>query len=623
MMTLNIKQSFQTQLKTSSILTKSGSFVLPAIMAATFSTSGAQASSLEDAVRAALLTNPEVGIVAEDRRAVQSQLDQAKGGYLPTIDLNLAGGFGTLSDPASRARETAEIEDSEWVSMPRYESGLTLRQMIFDGFATDAAVERQGSRVVSASRRVRETSEFVAINAIEAYLEALRQQELTDLAKVNVKQHADHLEVTRRKVDGGAATVADIQQAQSRLATAESTLVSAQTRLRDSFATYTRIIGEEPEALSRPSAPEWALPGNLETAVGQAMTNNPSVSVAKADVDTALSEYRATQTGFLPNVGLKLEGIANRNVDGVRGGDYDASAMVEVSYNLFNGNRDVNLRHEFTARIGEARQRHNRALRFAEEEMRLAWNAMLSARDSSVVQRNEVDANARVRDTYGQQFDLGSRSLLELLDSENELFLASGNLTTTEYLNIFSVYRVLSTSGLLMSTLDVANIEEANTDLDPVEFLETDMSKYVAPTEQPKEIDLDKFEDDEMLSPEGSVLDPNASSSLDISTDNTVKAAAVEVTAPVMETASVVEPTPVPAVEAAAIIEAAPVAAPVAAAPAPAVTAEVAPMAEEIVPTISEANVGGDFNNLFEQDMAPVDNILSPLSMNNTVDVNG
>lgn len=426
----------------------------------------ALAVSIEEAVRAALQTNPDIGIVIENRRATEFELEQARAGYLPTLDFRGAFGAQTTNDPTTR--DESRLGGSEWKNMPRYESSLTLSQMLYDGAATSSAVEHQESRVISSARRVRETSELIALDAIEAYLEALRQRSLTSLAEDNVRLHELTLDLVAKKAAGGAATIADVQQAQSRLATAEATLEDARARLLDADATYFRVVGEDPKELSRPVPPVWALPDAVEDAIGVALQNNPTISVAKADLQSAVAEYSGTESAFHPTVDLEVTASADRGVDGVRGAEYDGTAMVVMRYNLFNGFADVNRRQEFIARIGEARQRYNREVRLAEEQMRLAWNALESAGRQVAALTREVEANDAVRKTYRKQFDLGGRSLIELLDSENDLFLSKGQLISKQYLEIFATYRILATSGLLLSALDVPGLEQARSTLDPV-----------------------------------------------------------------------------------------------------------------------------------------------------------
>ncbi len=443
---------------------RSAGVALCALSVLALSAGNAGAVSLREAVRSALQTNPDIGIVAENQRAVEYEVDQAVGQYYPVIDYTGSGGYEATRDGTSFER--GEGEGS--FGMPTYSSTVTLTQTLFDGRATDADVMRQESRLISATRRVRETSEFVGLDAIEAYLESLRQRELAQIAEENVRSHEFILELVEQKAAGGAATTADVQQVESRLAAAQATLTEAEAELRDADATYVRVIGESPRNLVRPVPPVWALPDTLEEAVALSLRNNPTVAVTRADLETTRQEFRSGRAAMWPTVNLELSGNAARNEDGSRGADISGSALIRVDYNLFRGFRDSNRVQELIHRIGESRQRHNRALRLTEEEMRIAWNSLTSARDRLAAQRREVEANDRVQQTYRQQFDVGGRNLLELLDAENELFIARGNLVTTEFLEIFSIFRILATGGVLMSVMDVPQLGEGRSEYEPI-----------------------------------------------------------------------------------------------------------------------------------------------------------
>lgn len=499
------------------------------------------AVSLEEAVRAAIQTNPDMGIVVENRRATEYELEQAKGDYLPSLDFRGAAGYQTTNDEVSRSGP-----GDPWDNGPRYESSLTLKQMLFDGNATDSAVALRESRVISSARRVRDTSVQIAADAIQAYLEAIRQRKLTELAEENVRLHELTLDMVAKKAAGGAATIADVQEAESRLATAQATLEDSRARLRDADATYFRVMGEQPEDLRRPTPPSWALPDGLEVAIETALRNNPGIAVAKADLEAAVNEYRGTESSFYPTLDLELTASANRGVDGERGHEYDGTAMVVMRYNLFNGFKDQNRRKEFIARVGESRQRYNREVRLTEEEMRLAWNAWESAGRQIEALAREVQANDAVRKTYRKQFDLGARSLIELLDAENDLFLSKGQLISKQYLEIFAVYRILAGSGTLLSALDVLHLEQAHTGLDPVTPMavdpadregaagptltdeeleelaplvspELEQQEPPAPTLEPEALDPEApvlEPAPELLEPEPEVLDPDQDASL-------------------------------------------------------------------------------------------------------------
>lgn len=464
------------------------------------SSTAAYGIDLADAVSTALQTNPDVGIVVEDQRAISEELNQAYSGYYPVIDLSASQGPEWTNNTTTRAR-VQEPGEGETIRLPAFQSSLSISQMLFDGYETFYEIERQKARTISASRRVRETSEFIALDAIEAYLESLRQRELVLLAEENIAVHEQTLELVRVKAEGGAATVADIQQTESRLAAAEATLTEAQSRLKDADATYIRIIGETPTTLVRPIPPLWALPNSVEAAINTALQNNPTIAVNRADVAASRAEYDGSKSSFLPNVEFEVTGTADRNLEGTRGGDYEATAFVTVNYNLFNGFQDHHTRKELMARIGETRQRLNRAIRLTEEEMRLAWNARTSALERVGAQTREAEANDQVRQTYRQQFDLGGRNLLELLDAENELFITRGNLISSEFAELFAAYRILATGGILVATLDSQILKEAQHPEDPVPSVQIDLEPSLQPFEAPSTTD-------------GDVLDPSLDAGL-------------------------------------------------------------------------------------------------------------
>ena len=116
-------------------------------------------STLRDAVAIGVSTNPEYGVVAASRRATDEELNQGEALYLPSIDMNGDTGYEYSDDPGTRGG----LDDDDTESMWRYEVGLTLTQMLFDGFETKYEVERQEARVASSANRVRETAELVGL----------------------------------------------------------------------------------------------------------------------------------------------------------------------------------------------------------------------------------------------------------------------------------------------------------------------------------------------------------------------------------------------------------------------------------------------------------------------------
>jgi adhesin transport system outer membrane protein len=433
-----------------------GGRILTALLAPLVVITGAGAVTLEDSVRATLETNPEIGVVQANREAIDQELRQARALYLPSIDLRGAAGPEYTDSPTTRNQRGDDTE-----TLLRLESQITLSQLLFDGFATQSEIARQISRIDSAAFRVQEAAEFVALDAIEAHLEILRNQDLVELARENLEEHQRILGLVRELEGQGASSIADVRQSEARIAAAETSLATAIGNLRDAEALYISVVGMQPEVLEEPLVPVAAVPESRETAAAKAAVNSPTVLIANADIDVAKAELRGSRAGYYPRFDLELGAAANRNVDGVEGRDVAAQALLVLRYNLFRGGADIAREREAFARLSEARQALGQVQRDAEEEARIAYNALTTARARIESLRAAVEAQRATRDVYAQQFDLGQRSLLDLLDAENELFVARSNLTTAQYTEIFGVYRVLAVIGDLLMTLDIDRPKES------------------------------------------------------------------------------------------------------------------------------------------------------------------
>ena len=333
--------------------------------------------------------------------------------------------------------------------------------MLFDGFATDAEVERQRARVDSAAYRVHEAAEFVALDAIEAHLDILRNQEIIALNELNVAQHERILGQVADLEESGRGDIADVRQTEARLSRAQENFAISRGNLADAIATYQRIVGERPSELDRDDPPIAAIPPTAEDAAGIASVNSPTVMIAAADVDVAAAEVRGSRSGFYPRFDVELGAFTGDDRDRVKGSDLDASALVVMRYNVFRGGGDMALEREAFHRANEARANLRRARRSAEEEARISYNALETARNRTAALERKAEAQRQTRDAYKIQFEVGGRrDLLDVLDAENELFLDRVNLTTARYTEEFAVYRVLTIVGELLNTMDIARPRE-------------------------------------------------------------------------------------------------------------------------------------------------------------------
>jgi len=426
-----------------------------AISITLLSSSMLSAATLQEAVDAAVKTNPDVLAASNERNAVSKEVNQAKAGYFPTLDLAIGTGFESTDSPSTRGNNDHNKE-----RMNRDEASLNLRQMLFDGMATKNEVRRHTARTNSRAYSVFGAAENTGLESVNAYLNVLRRQGLVDLASTNLEAHERTHDQIRLRSERGVGRKADMDQSQGRVSLAKANLISEESNLRDQETDYLRVVGIVAEDLSAPQSPSSLIPETVEEAIAIALENHPTLKSANADVESANAQHDTALSPFYPRVDFELGATANNDIDGVDGHNSDLTAMFRLRYNLFNGGKDKARREETAHLINQSAEIRNNTQRQVEQSVRLSWNALQTVKNQMVFFKSHVESSESSRDAYQQQFSLGQRTLLDLLDSENEVFVARQSLVNAQYDELYASYRVLNSMGALLESLEV-NLPEA------------------------------------------------------------------------------------------------------------------------------------------------------------------
>ena len=227
-----------------------------------------------------------------------------------------------------------------------------------------------------------------------------------------------------------------------------------QRNAKNGRAEFFRIIGENPNDLVDPD-PITGLPGTLAQALEIAYGNNPGLKAAEAELAAAEASRKQAKSGYHPRVDLELGVTRNEDVDGSVGANDDESALVRMTYNVYRGGADKARSNEAEAREFAAREtlRSNRAA--VEEDVTLIWNEL-----QDIIMRLEyleahVVATEEVLEVYNEQLSLGKRTLLDLLDVQNELLRARIAYISGQYVELLARYRVLTSTGQLLPTMGI------------------------------------------------------------------------------------------------------------------------------------------------------------------------
>jgi adhesin transport system outer membrane protein len=402
---------------------------------------------LRDAIQSAINTNPEIRQAVANRVATQEELNQGKGLWYPRVSVEGSAGVRNLKNPTRRNLGIAS--NTLWP----IEGDLIVDQLLFDSGGREAEIRRQASRTDAAAARVEERSEFVALNVSRTYIDYLLQQRLVAIAQDNVTFHEKLAADLREGVSKGSISVADQQQAEERLQAARAKVTEAREDLEAAGISFQTLTGMPVDSVSLPPDVSQCMPATLADAEQTARDNNPRVREAIADLNTAREEIRAAEAKLGPRFNLEGRARAGHDIDGFEGRTTDLQALGVIRWDLYNGGiKEANVREQ-KARADEVHGRLFERTRTAEEDVRNAWSRL----QNQTALATELETQSRISDdlllSYREQFNIGRRSLLDVLDAQNTRYNVQAQAETARLAKLYAQYRVLAAENRLIDCL--------------------------------------------------------------------------------------------------------------------------------------------------------------------------
>jgi adhesin transport system outer membrane protein len=416
--------------------------------------------SLEQAVAYSLDTNPEIQAAFTRFKVSEKQVEQAEAGYYPTIDLT--GGIGYEYTDSPSTRRSADGDDSE--QLARRELGANLTQSLFSGFSTSSEVDRTSYATSAEQWRLHAVAEDLALEIAKVYLSLIQAEELVSLSEKNLESHTAIYDQIKERTDSGFSSKADLSQISGRLAQAQSNLIAAKNNYLDAKTSFYSVVNQAPENLVIPQPDRNFLPATEAEGLELALKNNPSVSAASNDIESAHAQYESAKSTYYPEFTFEVDANFDDNIDGEDGyngvsnvgsQNNDVAAMLRFKYNLFAGGKDKAYIKETAYKISEAKALNMSAHRDVTEGFKLSWDAYQQLNLQKKYIQMHVVSSKDTQEDYKEQFKVGQRSLLDLLDTENELYQARQDYLDAEFSEITAQYRVLHSMGTLLDSLRV------------------------------------------------------------------------------------------------------------------------------------------------------------------------
>ena len=429
---------------------------------------------LAAAARKAVVSNPEVQARYNGFQAAGNERDVASGGYFPQIDLRAGTGRESRTTPLT--------------NYGRYGFGgtsLTLNQMLFDGLFTPNEVKRLGYAKLTRYYELSEISETTALEAVRAYADVVRYRELVEAATQNYVVHKQITGQVEERANAGVGRRVDVEQGTGRLALAESNLLIELTNLHDVSARYLRIIGEKPPA-ALPRLPAkfqlGTMPASTEVLMREGLPNSPTINAALENVRAQKTAIDTRKSAYLPRLDLRLYDNRDRNLLGLSGPTRVNGVELVLNYNLFRGGADRARERQAIDLHEQARDLKEKACRDVRQNLSIAYSDVRTLGEQLAYRDQHRLSTEKSREAYLQQFELGQRTLLDLLDSQNEFFQANRAYLNTGYDQIIAQARTLSGMGQLVNALsvkraDVPSPQDAGQDrttIDPAELCPQD-----------------------------------------------------------------------------------------------------------------------------------------------------
>ena len=400
----------------------------------------AVAESLSDALGSAYKTNPRLDAARATLRATDEEVPRAKAGYRPTVTGTASAGY-QRTDTSPKSQLDGEVHPKSY--------GVNVVQPIFRGFRTLNGVRVAEANVRAGRETLRTAEQVVMLDTVTSYMDVVRDQAIVRLRENNVQVLSKELKATQDRFSVGEVTRTDVAQAEARKAAAVSALDAAKSSLKTSRGTFERVVGHPPSNLKDQKPQEKLLPKALDEAIAIGTKENPAVVGALYREQAAKHSVDLTFGELLPTVQLEAAYAHN----------YDTSKLIdeqEVSSVTGRVNIPLYPAGEVQARVRQSKHTHVSRLQEIEQNRTetqagvvSAWSQLVAARAQLISDRAQVAATRTALAGVREEERVGQRTLLDVLNAEQEALNAEVSLVTTQRNLVVASYTVLNSIGRL------------------------------------------------------------------------------------------------------------------------------------------------------------------------------
>ncbi|ABC22598.1 Type I secretion outer membrane protein, TolC [Rhodospirillum rubrum ATCC 11170] len=397
------------------------------------------AETFDEALVSAYQANPTLQARRALLRAVDEQVPQALSDWRPQVSVQGSTFYQQMDYEPGRKNL-----DNRPATL-----GVVLQQNIFRGLRTVAQTDQAKAQVQSERALLRSVEQTVLLNAAQAYFNVIRDQAVLELNINNEQVLRRQLDAANDRFRVGEITRTDVAQADSRLAGAIADRIQAEGTLESSRANYTQVVGHPPENI-QPPPPYARLPQTLEDGLNTALSANPDVIAALYVWRQAQAAIRDQRGKLLPTLNAEVSYSFSHNPSATT--EYDTKtfqAGLNLTVPLYQGGAVYSQIRDAKHRAGQRRLQVDEQREAVIESLTSAWETLTSARARVSSYKSQIEAAGIALDGVQREAQVGSRTVLDVLDAEQELLTSRVNLVRAERDSAISTYEVLAALGAM------------------------------------------------------------------------------------------------------------------------------------------------------------------------------
>jgi TolC family type I secretion outer membrane protein len=392
--------------------------------------------TLEEALVAAYLTNPDLEAQRAALRATDELVPQALSDWRPTVAIDSAAIATDVDTPDGGG------------SFNTTQGAIALDQQIYSGGETVANTTRAENLVRLERARLVAFEQQVLLDAVTVYTNLLAAEAVLDFAIQNENRLLRQLQATRDRFEVGEVTRTDVAQAEARLSGATADRVRAEGELTAARADYRRVINQEPGRLVVPD-PLRPLPDSETDAQQIAEVSNPNITAAQFDLAAARADVDVAQSALLPRLSVRGELTYADEPNQVLDWQREASIGANLTVPLYQGGGEYARVRQTKQTVRQREDDLEAAYRAVRNEVTAAWQALLTSTTQIDSISEQVRANEIAVEGSRQEALVGQRTTLDVLDQESDLFQSQVDLVQARRDQIVASYRVKAAIGEL------------------------------------------------------------------------------------------------------------------------------------------------------------------------------